>query len=163
MFTLVRTPRRNPQIMRYTPVPPNKLTLYYQLKDKNTHESNGSAITFATNPSDAYSGVENRYMCNKNYSTNNSDIITFVGYRTPANEAVGFPQLYKEIVSINSKPYQNNFIEAVANYVDNGNGFATAINFVNYTVTAASGKFKGFTNIRINYNSNGTRVVDITR
>ena len=114
------------------------------MTDKDTHISNASATTFVTNPSDPdiYRGIENRFMCNKSYSTNTSDIITFVGYRTPANEALGLPRLYKEVVSINSKPYQNNFIEAVANYVDNGNGFATELKFVNYTVTAASDKYK---------------------
>ena len=165
MFTLTRITRNKPPIVHYKPPPLNKLTLYYRLTDKDTHISNASATTFVTNPSDPdiYRGIENRFMCNKSYSTNTSDIITFVGYRTPANEALGLPRLYKEVVSINSKPYQNNFIEAVANYVDNGNGFATELKFVNYTVTAASGKFKGFTNIRINFYSNGTRVVDITR
>ena len=44
-------------------------------------------------------------------------------------------------------------ITATANYVDNGDSEVTTIPYVNYTVTGASGKFAGYKNIKIIYDT----------
>jgi len=39
--------------------------------------------------------------------------------------------------------FENNFIQASANYIDESYGFITTITFVDYKVQTASGLFKG--------------------
>jgi hypothetical protein len=54
-----------------------------------------------------------------------------------------------------SPNYDTNYIQAVANYVDNGTEFETTISFVDYKVTTASGIFNGFKNVRVNFYNDG--------
>jgi hypothetical protein len=98
-------------------------------------------------------------MTESDFISYNTNIITFVGSRTPENqnlpEEQRVPDIYNETVNISVEPYETNYIQASANYLDTGSGFETERQFVNYGVTTASGIFKGFTNIRINFYNNG--------
>lgn len=140
---------------------PNKLIMYYRLSiEPDDERSNSSETNFLTDPViNTYRGITNCYMTESNYETYNKNILTFIGYRTPANATlppnIRVPDLYNETVSINVEPYNDNFIQATANYIDEGTGFATTVPFIDYKVSMASGIFNGFTNIRVNFYNDG--------
>jgi len=141
---------------------PNTITLYYKLNVENSVVTNATLLTFIPyiGSSSPYSGLENLYMTDSNWNPN-QDIITFIGYRTPGNDALQLPPLYCETVII--KTAHGDFISGLANYVDNGSSFVTTTAFENYAVTCASGIFSGYKNIQIVFNNvNNTRVVHIT-
>jgi hypothetical protein len=142
--------------------PSKKMTLYYRLSTEPVHDisSNSSNTNFVTDPSiNTYRGISNRYMTNSDFTTYNTNILTFIGYRTPSNELLipemRVPDMYNETISINIEPYQDNFIQATANYIDTGTGLATTNPFIDYKVSIATGIFNGFTNMRINFYNNG--------
>ncbi len=141
--------------------PQKKIVLYYRITVSPEDDSdNASRTNFVTDPAiDTYRGIENRYMTEKNFIDYNTNIISFVGSRTPSNESLPsyakVPPIYNETININIQPYETNYIQASANYLDTGSGFETTVPFVNYTVTAASGIFKGFTNLKIDFFNNG--------
>jgi hypothetical protein len=142
--------------------PQRKMVLYYRLTGSpNNANDNASRTKFVTDPSQntVYRGISNRYMTESDFISYNTNIITFVGSRTPENqnlpEEQRVPDIYNETVNISVEPYETNYIQASANYLDTGSGFETERQFVNYGVTTASGIFKGFTNIRINFYNNG--------
>ena len=142
--------------------PSRKMTMYYRLSTEPGYDASGNASStdFVTVPVvNTYRGIENRYMTESDYQTYNSNIITFIGYRTPANPTLPsnmqVPDIYNETVSINMQPYNDNFIQATANYLDTGTGFATTVPFIDYKVSIASGIFSGFTNMRINFYNDG--------
>lgn len=143
--------------------PQRKMLLYYRLDISPINENdNSSRTTFDTTPSEPtiYRGISNRFMTESNFLDYNTNIITFVGSRTPKNTdlpAVNLqvPDIYNETISISIAPYDSNFIQATANYLDPGSGFETQRQFVDYGVTTASGVFKGFTNLRITFYNNG--------
>jgi hypothetical protein len=146
--------------------PQRKMVLYYRLTISPTDISdNASRTTFVTDPSapDIYRGISNRYMTERNFIDYNTNILTFVGSRTPKNPTLTptlppnlqVPDIYNETVNISIEPYESNYIQASANYLDDGSTFETTVSSVNYTVTAASGIFEGFTNVKIDYFNNG--------
>jgi hypothetical protein len=102
---------------------------------------------------------------------NTDDTITFSGFRLPSSSQEHsiqppLPSTYTETIDIVhniSTPNQSSFLTAKMNYVDNGSGFATQLQYLDYVVTGANGIFSGKTNLRINFdNVNYTREVIIT-
>ena len=100
-------------------------------------------------------------MCKSDFITPTTDIINFFAHRVPKNDELGLPATYLDTVTIISKPYQrengSNMITATANYFDNGTTSLTTADFVNFTVTGASGKFAGYKNIKIIYDKDKIR------
>jgi len=144
--------------------PQRQMVLYYRLTVSPSDSTNNSSNTdFVTDPAGTgiYRGIENRFMVESDFVTYNKNMLTFIGYRTPKNPAfnsnptIQVPDLYNETININIEPYENNFIQASANYIDEGSGFETSVPYVDYTVSAASGVFAGFKNIRIIFYNNG--------
>jgi hypothetical protein len=133
------------------------LELYYRIDVSPTDpERNDSYVDLATNPPDiegAYNGISTNYMNESNFVTYNKNIITFIGNRTPANQDVPadirVPDIYQETVCISIPEYENNFVQATANYLDSGNTDVTTVPFVDYGITTASGVFLGYKTIRI--------------
>lgn len=138
--------------------PQKYFKLYYRTRQypRNT-VSNASETVFVTNPiaDDIYRGNSNMYMTDSDYLTYNKNILSFSGVRTPADMKLSpemrVPRMYDEFVNISVQPYDLNYIQAHANYIDEGSGFETTVPFVNYTVTGASGIFEGCTNLRIEF------------
>lgn len=129
------------------------ITLYYKLQNPDG-STNATTTIFVCDPSiEVYRGIENRYMTNSTYSTYNKNIITFLGYRTPGATVAGkyMPPLYNETININVEPYDKNFIQASANYIDTGSEFDTTAPFIKYTVSAASGIFEGYKTMIIEF------------
>jgi hypothetical protein len=142
------------------PIP--KLTLYYRLTISPTdNNKNYSETVFAVDPPepDIYRGIVNKYMCESDFVTYNKNIMTFNAIRTPSNESlpetIRLPALYNETISISVVPYDCNFLQAAANYLDPGSGAATTIPYVDYSVTGARGIFSEFTRVRINIYNDG--------
>lgn len=137
------------------------ITKYYRTQNPDG-TSNSTSTVYVTDPAltTVYRGIKNQFMCRRNYITPTTDILSFEGHRTPGNDTI--PSLYKETLTINSVPYNFNFIIASANYVDEGNGFETTTPFIDYTVLGSSGIYKGYTRIRIIFdNVNHTRILKI--
>lgn len=137
------------------------LTKYYRTVNLDG-SPNSTTTTYVTNPSlpTVYRGIKNQFMCKEDYRSLTTDILTFEGHRTPGNDNI--PSLYKETLTINSRPYVNNYICASATYIDPGNGFETTLSSMDYTVLGSSGIYKGFKTIRIYFNNkNHTRIVRI--
>jgi hypothetical protein len=136
------------------------LKLYYYLYDDNEGTIlNSSETLFVTDDlsNDTYRGITNRFMSNSDYTSYTSDIISYISSRTPKSTEPGVFDLdmYNEILTINSPPYQDNYIQAVCNYEDTSSGYATTVDFNNFVVTASSGKFKNYKNIKITYSNTG--------
>jgi len=135
--------------------PKEPLTLYYRLTVPGTDKSNRSGIivTTSVNGNPFQNNTGNRFMCKSDFTTPTTDIINFLGYRVPKNDDVGLPATYLDTLTIISKPYQrenvSNMITATANYIDSGSTPTTTVDYVNYTVTGASGKFAGYKNVKI--------------
>jgi hypothetical protein len=133
---------------------PIEMTLYYRRTIPGTTDNNGINVVYATNPEyGPISQISNRYMCESDFVTPTNDIINFTSKRCPGNVSLTIPDMFLETVTIISNPYQTinatNMISAVANYTDSGYGSVTSVNFVNYSVTVARGKFSGYTNVKI--------------
>lgn len=150
--------------------PPKNETIVLYYKTLNNEGTNNAAETkFICDPLEGpYRGIENRYMTNESYTTNTNDILTFVGYRTPGVTINGtsIPPLYNETLTITSLPYEDNFIQATANYIDNGSSFASEVPFINYSVTGSSGIYAGYNNVKIviyNNRPGRQRIVYITK
>jgi hypothetical protein len=141
--------------------PPPEIKLYYRVDTSPTDPGViTSSTVFVTDPVvGPYRGITNRFMTQNDFVTFNKNMLTFIGYRTPRNPALApnlqVPDLYNETLSINIEPYLENFIQATANYVDEGTSFVTTIPFIDFTVSAASGIFKGYKNVRINIYNDG--------
>jgi hypothetical protein len=141
--------------------PPPELKLYYRLSVSPTNpDVNTSSTVFVTDPEiNTYRGITNRFMVQNDFVTFNKNILTFIGYRTPKNGDLApllqVPDLYNETLNINIEPYLENFIQATANYIDEGSSFVTTVPFIDYTVSAASGIFEGYKNVRINFYNDG--------
>ena len=139
-------------------IPP--LTMYYYLFDQPDNILNATEVLFVTNPvSDVYRGITNRFMSNSTYNSYTSDIISYISCRTPKSNVSGAfdKNMYNEFLTINSLPYQNNFIQAVANYEDNSEIYETTVSENNFIVTASSGKYENYKNIKIIYDNTDTR------
>lgn len=135
-------------------VTPTTITLYYS---KNPDLFPPTELNLV-NKENSYSGVFNTYMTDSTWTNPNSNIITFVGYRTPGNGSL--PPLFCHTVMI--KTPAGDFISGLANFVDYGSGSTATVSSQNYAVMCASGIFSGYKNIYITYNQNKTRVVKIT-
>lgn len=133
------------------------LTLYYTRLVPGTDKTNSGFLTETAeiNGASSLKNVSNRYMCKSDFETPTTDIINLLGTRVPPNDNVALPSTFLETVTIISKPYQrensSNMITATANYIDSGSTAVTKVDYVNYTVTGASGKFAGYKNIKIIY------------
>jgi len=143
--------------------PKEPLTLYYRRTISGTVQLNNGEIieTASINGVSSLKSLSNRYMCKSDFTTPTTDIINFLGSRVPPNDNVGLPSSYLETVTIISKPYQrenvSNMITATANYIDSGSTSVTVVDYVNYTVTGASGKFAGYKNVKIIYDKDQIR------
>jgi hypothetical protein len=143
------------------------LTLYYYLYEPGDI-LNSSETFFVTVPDtpEIYRGITNRFMSNSTYTSYTTDIISYISSRTPGSSDpdVFDLDMYNEILTINSIPYQDNYIQATCNYEDTSDGYATTVSDNNFVVTAASGKFAGFKNIKITYNNTGkyTRILEFS-
>ena len=126
------------------------LTLYYRNKLPGSDEYTAGYIaeTAEVNGVRSLKHLSNQYMYKSDFTTPTTDILNYVGYRVPKNDDVGLPGTYLETVTIISKPYQrengSNMITATANYID-------SVDYTNFTVTGASGKFAGYKNMKIIY------------
>lgn len=144
----------------------NSLTLYYCIFDSNG-TFNGTETIFKTDPDDiiTYRGIGNRYMINNNVDCiPTTDIITYVSSRTLENPNDFPKEMYNEVLTITSEPYNENLVQAVCNYEDTGSGFETTVPFNNFTIIGASGKFIGYKNIKITYNNDAqkTRIMEFS-
>jgi len=131
-------------------ITPDTITLYYDISLPS------STVNFL-NDKNTITLIRNRYMTNQ-FGVPNTTILTYFSYRTPAVN--GLPNLYCETMII--KTQEGDFISALANYIDNGSSTSTTSAYENFAVTCANGIFAGYKNIRIQYNSDKTRVVTIT-
>ena len=137
--------------------PKAPITLYYRNKLPGSDEYTAGYITETAEingiPSLKY--ISNQYMYKSDFETPTTDIINLLGSRVPKNDDVGQPSSFLETLTIISKPYQrenvSNMITATANYIDSGSTSVTVVDYVNYTVTGASGKFAGYKNVKIIY------------
>jgi len=136
--------------------------LYYRVDISPQNDlRNDSYVDYVINPDvlGNYSGVSNCFMTQSDYVTYNTNIINFISNRVVQNttlpQNIQVPDLYNEVVNISILPYENNYIQAAANYVDLGSGIITTIPFVDYSVTTASGIFEGYKTIRILFYNNG--------
>lgn len=129
--------------------PTKTMTLYYRLTVSNTDPTpNRSSTDFVTIPViDTYRGVGNRYMVDSDFVTYNTNIITFVGIRTPGN-SIFDKNMYNETVCIN---VGSSFIQAVSNYVDNNNTFETITPSIEYAITGKTGIFTDYNKFVINF------------
>lgn len=140
---------------------PPTIKLYYRVYISPSDETvNSSSTVFVTEGLEGtYRGITNRFMVDQDFVTYNTNILTFLGYRTPKNPDLEpdlqVPDLYNETISINVEPYIENYIQATANYIDDGSSFVTTIPFMDYTVSAASGIFSGSKNVRVNFYNDG--------
>ena len=132
------------------------MTLYYRLdKTEDDKDANGSVTNFVIDQEKGrYSAITNRYMTNNDFSTYNSDIISFVGTRTPKN-SVFDKNMYHNSVCINSG---SDFIQAVANYQDDGLGVETTVKSQEFAITAKTGKFSKFKKFVINFYNDRNRL-----
>ena len=143
--------------------PKEPITLYYSRRIPGTDKINGGALveTAEINGVSSLKFVVNYYMCKSDFTTPTTDIINFLGNRVPKNDDVGLPSTFLETVTIIRKPYQrenvSNMITATANYIDSGSTATTVTDYVNFTVTGASGKFAGYKNIKIIYDKDTIR------
>jgi len=142
------------------------LTLYYRLKEPGSDQYNSGYITETEeiNGVSSLKNVSNRYMCKSDFETPTTDVFNFSAIRVPKNDDVGLPSTCLETITIISKPYQrenvSNMITAAANYIDSANTIVATVDYINYTVTGASGKFAGYKNIKIIFDKGGiTRTV----
>ncbi len=137
------------------------LTLYYYLYEQPGDILNSTETLFVTEPSNpgVYRGITNRFMSNSTYDSYTSDIISYISSRTPGSDTAGVFDLdmYNEVLTINSPPYQDNYIQATCNYEDTSGEYATTVSENNFIVTASSGKFKGYNIINIKYDNVDTR------
>jgi hypothetical protein len=146
--------------------PQKKIELYYRLTiSPENSDPNRSFTDFLTDPSGTgiFRGISNRFMVNNDFITYNKNILSFVGYRTPRNTSLPLnlqvPDIYNETINISlpgaNNDYSQDYIQGVANYLDEGTGFETQVSKVDYVVSAASGIFSGYKIIRINFFNNG--------
>jgi len=139
------------------------LTLYYRRTIPGTDKRSGSYSqeTAEINGILSLKFISNRYVCKSDFTTPTTDIINFSTTRVPKNDNEGLPGTILDIVTIISKPYQrensSNMITATANYIDSGNTSVTTVDYVNFTVTGASGKFAGYKNIKIIFDKDGIK------
>lgn len=123
------------------------MTLYYRLDVSPTDSRpNKSTTNFVTDPV-TNSGIGNRYMSNKDFSGYTKDIISFTGIRTRAN-GVFDKNMYNETVCITRGL---DLIQAVANYEDSGTTSETTVKSQEFAITGATGIFKNFKKLVINY------------
>jgi hypothetical protein len=134
-------------------VTPDTITLYY-----NYLSTTETTVDFLNNMN-TYTGISNRYMKNKD-GTTNGDLLTYFGYRTPGNASIGIPSLFCETIII--KTEDGDFISGLANYLDEGSGGGTTTPFENFAVMCANGKFAGYKNIKVTYFADKSRIVTIT-
>lgn len=105
-------------------------------------------------------------MVEDDYVTYNKNILTYVGYRTPRDTALPtnlqVPDIFNETLNITVPPYDQNFVQAVNNYLDPGSGIETQIDTTTFKITAASGIFREYTKVKIEY-FNGDSVAEARR
>jgi hypothetical protein len=144
-------------LMKYLEKKPLKpIVLYYRLTlpGQTTVDSNSSQVIYQTIPSyGPLSQYKTAYMCESDFITPTTDLISFVVKRCAADDNLGIPPMFNVELFIISKPYQtvetSNMITAISNYVNPGVDSVTLSDYINYPVTAASGIYAGYTNVKI--------------
>jgi hypothetical protein len=129
---------------------------YYRLTlPKESNEiSNGSSILYQTIPSfGPIFSYNTRYMCEDDFITPTTDLLSFIINRNAENKNLGIPSTVAETLYFISEPYQTpetaNMLIASASYIDSGTTIATTLPYLNYPVITASGKYAGYTNVKI--------------
>ena len=154
-----------------TEIQDDVITLYYRRTIKGTDAINSVNVDYINvNKGDEYAGISNSYMMDANENVNKNQIISIVGYRTPASALLELPALFNETINIRIKiddklsPPLYNCISAFAVYDDAGKTEFTTVPLVVYHVTAANGIFKDYNFLTIFFNNEDlTRVVKITK
>ena len=144
-------------VMKYLEKKPLKpIVLYYRLTlpGQTTVDSNASQVIYQTIPSyGPLSQYKTAYMCESDFITPTTDLISFVVKRCAADDNLGIPPMFNVELFIISQPYQtvetSNIITAISNYVNPGVDSVTLSDYINYPVTAASGIYAGYTNVKI--------------
>ena len=144
-------------VMKYLEKKPLKpIVLYYRLTlpGQTTVDSNASQVIYQTIPSyGPLSQYKTAYMCESDFITPTTDLISFVVKRCAADDNLGIPPMFNVELFIISQPYQtletSNMVTAISNYVNPGVDSVTLSDYVNYPVTAASGIYAGYTNVKI--------------
>lgn len=135
--------------------PKAPITLYYRRTIPGTDKTNAGRLaeTAEINGVSSLRYISNLYMCKSDFETPTTDIINFSVTRVPKNDDVGLPSTALSIVTIISKPYQrengSNMITATANVISSSTTIVAAVDYANYTVTGASGKFAGYKNVKV--------------
>ena len=132
------------------------IVLYYRitLPGQTTVDSNSSQVIYQTIPSyGPLSQYKTAYMCESDFITPTTDLISFVVKRCAADDNLGIPSMFNIQVYISSQPYETpeaaNLISATQNYINEGNDSVTISDYRNFPVTAASGIYAGYTNVKI--------------
>jgi hypothetical protein len=132
------------------------IVLYYRLTLPGQTDvgSNVSQVIYQTIPSyGPLSVYKTSYMYKSDYVTPTTDLISFLLKRSASDDNLGIPAMFNVTLYIISQPYQTeeaaNIISATSNYIDEGNNIATVADYINYPVTAASGIYAGYTNVKI--------------
>lgn len=124
--------------------------LYYK-------NANWSTLKFVTKPYTGYSDLATNYCTNKCGKPITSQLVSFTGFYTPARAPKpGLPALPHTVNETCEFRLPNGFIAATAIYVDpnfEAQSYTTTLPFVTYTVTAASGVFKGANTVTIRFNN----------
>ena len=144
-------------LMKYLEKKPLKpIVLYYRLTLPGQTDvgSNVSQVIYQTIPSyGPLSVYKTSYMYKSDYVTPTTDLISFLLKRSASDDNLGIPAMFNVTLYITSQPYQTpeaaNIISATSNYIDEGNNIATVADYINYPVTAASGIYAGYTNVKI--------------
>ena len=144
-------------LMKYLEKKPLKpIVLYYRLTlpGQTTVGSNTSQVTYQTIPSyGPLSRYETTYMCESDYITPTTDLISFVIKRCAPDANLKIPSMFNIQIYISSQPYETpeaaNLISATQNYINEGTDIVTISDYRNFPVTAASGIYAGYTNIKI--------------
>jgi hypothetical protein len=149
------------EYLKHNVCPVKKITLYYRLSiSPENSDPNYSETNFVTDPAGgAFRGIINLFMTESDWLTYNNTILTFQSLRTPTNTSLPaecqVPSIYNETLDITVPPYDKNYLQATANYIDNSSGVATTTPFVEYGITMSGGIFSGYTKIRINFYNDG--------
>jgi hypothetical protein len=143
--------------MKYLEKKPLKpIVLYYRLTlpGQTTVDSNASQVIYQTIPSyGPLSQYKTSYMCESDFITPTTDLISFVIKRCAADANLKIPSMFNVQVYILSQPYETpeaaNLISVTQNYINEGTDSVTNSDYKNFPVTAASGIYAGYTNVKI--------------
>jgi hypothetical protein len=129
------------------------LKTYYYRSSNQDGQSLGNSITLITDPltDSAYSI---RYLMDKNYNPIKNKFIEYKTIIIPNNNPISEinNQYFDETLMIKTK---SSFVSANTFYADSSLQTTTTVRFVDFPVTASSGKLKNAVMVRIEYDNDG--------